>query len=139
MNFDSFDYPEYDSTMRLIFQKQEEIAKDIANQVDNAVYKAVHKIGVDIDKDKLVQALTQDKERYVEAYRNGYKAREADIIHCRDCKYFVIKEHWAEITGGIKILCADNCPTCTKWANGCMTKPDGYCFLAEKEEEDGDT
>ena len=96
MNFDNFDYPEYDSPMRLIFQKQEEIAKDFANHVDEVTYKAIHNVGVDIDKDKLIQALTQDKKRYEEAYRNGYKAREAELIRCKDCKFnkFSITDRW---------------------------------------------
>ena len=53
------------------------------------------------------------------------------LIRCKDCKHFEIKDHWADF-GGVPILATSDCPTCNKWADGCMTKPDGYCFMAER-------
>lgn len=54
-----------------------------------------------------------------------------ELIRCKDCKHFEIKDHWADF-GGVPILAASDCPTCNKWADGCKTKPDGYCFMAER-------
>ncbi len=55
------------------------------------------------------------------------------VVRCKDCKHFSFKEHWADIGHGAKILCADHCPTCDKWADGgCKTDPEGFCFLAER-------
>ena len=62
--------------------------------------------------------------------------KSKELIKCRHCKFYVVKEHWWE-SDGVPILCADCCPTCTKWGDGCMTNPDGYCFLAERREDDG--
>lgn len=62
-------YPDYDSPFRAIF---EELPRASADQIDNLFYQKVIKLGIDIDKDKLVAALKQDSERYKEAYRRGY-------------------------------------------------------------------
>ena len=124
MNFDNFDYPEYDSPMRLIFQKQEEITKDFANHVDEVTYKAIHNVGVDIDKDKLIQALTQDKQRYEEAYRNGYNAREAELVRCKDCKL-------QECEGRNGIIVCD--------ITGESHRPDWFCADGERMSENGNT
>ena len=54
-----------------------------------------------------------------------------EIVMCKDCKDYEQKEHWANF-GGVPIL-ATEMPTCSKWADGdCATRPDGYCFLAER-------
>lgn len=52
-------------------------------------------------------------------------------IYCKDCKFFKVQDWWFE-DGAIKVLGANNVPTCTKWGNGCKTNPDGYCHLAER-------
>ena len=93
-------------------------------------------------KIRLIQSLIVSKHKedreYVIAMQMGIKAMEfeSQIIRCKDCKYFEIKDWWKNVDGHV-ILFADQCPTCTKWSNGdgCMTKEDGYCFLAERKEE----
>lgn len=57
-----------------------------------------------------------------------------ELIKCKNCKHFGIKDHWGNF-GGVPILAASDVPTCDKWGNGCMTKPDGYCFMAERRDE----
>lgn len=83
---------DYDSP--LIINYIEQITTDIAKFTDDGVMKAVVKAGFDIDKDKLVQILEQDKERYSEAYRKGfaegYKKRDDEIVRCIHCKWFEI-------------------------------------------------
>lgn len=85
-SFDEFkEIPaDYDSPINMVV---EQMADEIARFTDNGVVQAVVKAGFDIDKDKLVSILQQDRQRYQEAYRKGYKAREDEIIHCRDCIY----------------------------------------------------
>ena len=58
----------YDSPIDIITNS---IASRIAMEFDGQVLKAVQKYFVDVDKQKLEQALTQDKSRYEEAYRKG--------------------------------------------------------------------
>ena len=82
----------YDSPIDAIFQRTiDNMASAFAKSVDDGVMTAVVKAGFHVDKDKLEQALAQDKCRYEEAYRRGYAAgytkREDEIIRCRDCEY----------------------------------------------------
>ena len=59
----------YDSPITMVTS---EVYRKWGERIDELVMHAVNEIGVDIDKDKLVAALTQDKERYEEAYQRGY-------------------------------------------------------------------
>lgn len=90
INYNALNIPvDYDSP--LIINYVERMATDIAKFTDDGVMKAVVKAGFDIDKDKLVHVMEQDKERYSEAYRKGYESgyqkMEEEIIRCKDCKY----------------------------------------------------
>ena len=80
---------DYDSP--LVMNIIEHTASNIARAVDDGAMKAIVKAGFEIDKDKMVQALQQDKERYSDAYRrghaDGYKKREDEIVRCKDCKF----------------------------------------------------
>ena len=73
------------------------------------------------------------------------KAREiiedapTEVVTCQDCKYFAIKDYWGDFNGH-PILATSDAPTCTKWGTGdCLTRPDGFCFLAERREADDET
>lgn len=57
------------------------------------------------------------------------------VVRCMDCKYYKVKDHWVNF-GGVQILAASDVPTCYKWGDGCMTKPDGYCFMGERRDDD---
>ena len=57
------------------------------------------------------------------------------VVRCRDCKYFEVKDQWGNF-GGVPILAASNVPTCNRWSDGCITSPDGYCYLAERRDDD---
>lgn len=55
-----------------------------------------------------------------------------EIIRCKDCAYFEIKDWWVNLNN-IPVLAASDCPTCRKWGNDeCMTNPEGFCYLAKK-------
>lgn len=79
---------DYDSPIQIVT----EMAESVAKFVDDGVMKAVVKAGFNIDKDKLVSILRQDRERYEAAYRkgyaDGYKKREDELVRCKDCKHF---------------------------------------------------
>ena len=110
----------YDSPLTINYV--ERMANDLAKCVDDGVMRAVVNAGFDIDKDKLVQVLQQDKERYSDAYRKGcaegYKKRDDEIIRCRDCKFYW-GNGWCN-RSGIHLEVNDN------W----------YCADAERKEED---
>ena len=48
---------------------------------EDGIMKAVASVGVEVDKDKLMQALEADQNRYNEAYREGFRvgAKNAEI------------------------------------------------------------
>lgn len=71
----------YDSPIRLISTPKEfDIVKVVQDQIKDEYEKQVEKLvlettcsfGVDIDKEKLLQALNQDRIRYTEAYNKGW-------------------------------------------------------------------
>ena len=78
---------EYDSPIRLFYHTVDNTLNQIKGSCDQAVYQAVCNLGIDIDKDKLEQAIHQDRERYEEAYRRGYNKAKEDIVRCKDCKW----------------------------------------------------
>lgn len=61
----------------------------------------------------------------------GLLKSQPDIVQCKDCKYFEIKEWWQD-----EILMADDCPTCHKWGGGCKTVENGYCFMWKRRNDD---
>ena len=52
------------------------------------------------------------------------------IIHCKDCKYFEY-DSVSEVDG-VPLIVAHE--ICKKWADGCKTREDGFCFMAERRE-----
>lgn len=51
-----------------------------------------------------------------------------EVVRCKDCKYFELN-HW----DGIIITAHE---ICNKWADGCKTDRNGYCFLGERKTDD---
>lgn len=103
----------YDTPLTTYITK---VQAEVAKETDDQVLKAVWKLGINVDKDKLVQALTADKERYNEAYRKGYSDAKAhgywilwgynnENMQCSVCG-----ASWGSVNRE-----ADFCPNC-----GCM-------------------
>lgn len=44
----------------------------MANEHDKMLMKAVQEVGIEIDKESLVQAIHNDRLRYEDAYKKGY-------------------------------------------------------------------
>ena len=56
---------------------------------------------------------------------------EPEIIKCRDCSHF-----HTDVFGnvnGVPIIVAHE--MCDRWADGCKTSPDGFCFMAERSDK----
>lgn len=67
--------------------------------------------------------------------KHGRDVTFINPIRCKDCKYYEVKDYWGDFRG-IPVLGASNQPACMKWGGGdCATRPDGYCYLAEKRED----
>lgn len=51
-----------------------EITRQLNKQTDEAIYQAVQRIGVNVDKDELIKALSYDRQQYQKGYADGVKA-----------------------------------------------------------------
>ena len=82
-------YPSYDSPFEIILNG---ITTQIAKKTDEMTFKAIQQAGITVDKDKLLEILRQDSDRYREAYHrgyaSGYQKRDDDIVKCKDCRYW---------------------------------------------------
>lgn len=64
--------------------------------------------------------------------RASIEIKPTELIKCKHCKYYV-EDVIDEVVPGVPIITGHT--MCKKWGNGCMTDPNGYCFMAEKEGE----
>lgn len=55
---------------------------------------------------------------------------EIEIVRCRECRFY--EQDVIRVVQGIPIIVAHH--LCKKWGQGCMTEPDGYCFMGRKME-----
>lgn len=56
---------------------------------------------------------------------------QPEIIHCKDCKFFEY-DHLYVING----IPAFGHELCSRWGQGCKTSENGWCFLAEKKDDE---
>lgn len=68
-------------------------------QIENGIMSAVKKIGIDVDKERLMKALMFDREQYSIGYRDGYLAHENTIVKCRDCVKYKTSECIGHLSG----------------------------------------
>ena len=68
----------YDSPVNSIETVYNEIKQKADSDLKDAMFTVLGKRGIDIDEEKLVQAITADRKRYEEAYRRGYEAGRRD-------------------------------------------------------------
>ena len=94
-------HPECDSPFELVVS---DITTQMAQNIDEMCWQAVQRVGINIDKEKLLIALRQDSERYREAYAKGYATgyenRADEIVHCKDCIYAVDFDCFAPLPTG---------------------------------------
>ena len=53
--------------------------------IESTILEAIEKVGVNIDKDELIRAIHYDRDQY----QKGYNDRDAEIVRCKDCKYWL--------------------------------------------------
>lgn len=59
--------------------------QEMQAQRENQVYQAIQNIGVDVDKEELLKALSYDRNQY----EKGYRAAKDEIVRCKDCRHYV--------------------------------------------------
>lgn len=61
------------------------IIKDIEQKQDELLMESIRRVGFNIDKDELIKALKYDRDQYEKGYADGRRARDSEIVRCRDC------------------------------------------------------
>lgn len=115
-------YPEYDSPFELVIS---DITTQTAKNIDEMCWQALQRVGINVNKEKLLVALKQDAKRYRKAYAKGYdtgyEKRDDEIVRCKDCK-------WGEpgkCGGGID-------------CDGCWHDDDWFCADGVRRESEDD-
>lgn len=93
-----------------------------------------------IDKAKLLNTIAKevhyDSEHSLEMYAKMLSLindAPDGVVRCKECKYFHYNK--AYNIQGFPIM---GNSVCDKWANGCRTDENGYCFLGERREDETD-
>ena len=60
------------------------IQGQMVTEYENGILKAVQKYDIHCDKEELTKALIYDRNQY----EKGYKDRDAEIVRCKDCKWY---------------------------------------------------
>lgn len=57
---------------------------------EDEVLRAVQKVGVIVDKERLMQALTTARKFYEEGYRAAMNGADVvEVVRCKDCKHYI--------------------------------------------------
>ena len=75
----------YNSPIELIV---DEITHQIVKQKDENIYQAVLSYIPNVDKEELLRALQYDRNQYEKGYMDGKADAMAELVRCKDCKYW---------------------------------------------------
>ena len=66
-----------------------QIMSDWRIQQEEQVMKAVQNVGVYVDKERLVKALTDARAFYEEGFRAALRSTDVvEVVRCKDCKHY---------------------------------------------------
>ena len=112
----------------------EEFATKIQDDQTGCIIEACMKMGINIDKDELLRALQYDRGQYEKGFADGIKARDEEIVRCKDC------EHRPTGTGANRDLefPDDVCPCqCDDFWYSWMPKDEWFCANGERKGDRG--
>lgn len=118
----------YESPIQMI---SEDIIKDIVKKQDGVLLEAVHRVGFDVNKDELEKALLYDRDQYEEGFSDGRRARDSEIVRCRECMFWgesLTKEERNECDVYADLVC-------TYWMSDGLTRDD-FCSKGERGDDD---
>lgn len=123
-------HPEYDSPFELTMS---DITTQMARNIDEMCWQAIQRVGINVDKEKLLTALKHDAERYRKAYANGYdtgyEKRDDELVRCRDCEYWSAER-------------INDYNKCERWINvgvkNFATMGDWFCADGKRRDDDDD-
>ena len=80
----------YDAPIE-IYTMADEIVERMNEAIENEVLEAIFRVGVNVDKEELIKALSYDREQYVKGYADGTKefAERVKELLKRECSTMV--------------------------------------------------
>ena len=82
---------------------------------------------------------TKNKNAVMKLLQRGFHnirklpaADVVEVVRCKDCKHFEYDHPY--IIQGIPVLGHE---VCNAWGDGCKTDENGYCFMAERANDEG--
>lgn len=96
------------------------ICDDIQWHIEQSIVKAVQHYFPLVDEEELFKALKYDRDQYEAGFRDGWKARDAEIVRCKYCKH-----HEDESPG--MVYCPDQV--------GGWVSDDFYCADGERRDD----
>ncbi len=80
----------YDSPIMLFYEK---VGSELAEEADKTILKEIHRVVPYVDKEKLIQALSYDRDQYQEGFGDGYLAG----IHDTKCPHYNYETHFCDL------------------------------------------
>ena len=131
--YDSPFMPKFETTL-------DSILSDAGKEFDDVVYNAVLRCGVIVDRQKLIQALEQDKERYESAFIKGYEQKGSEIVRCKDCKHRPELKLYSDRQGNytaVEFPDGSKCPCqCEDFFYSWYPKDDWFCADGERKDDE---
>ena len=96
---------------------------------EDAVVKAIQPYLITVNKDELVAALKYDRAQYDNGYVDGRAARDAEIIRCKDCKWYKEGKYFAPVKFCFRLKDSDGEEIGYNFAS------DDFCSYGERMDE----
>ena len=111
-----------------------DIQHQILQQQDEQIYQAVLSYLPKVDKEELIRALQYDRDQYARGYNDGYAEAKAEVVCCKDCKYWHKELAWCDVhsqfIGSDGMACHPS--ESSEWK---MFGENDFCSSGEKKEE----
>lgn len=78
----------YESPVK-VWEDVTRICEEITKAKEEYIFSQIRAV-VDVDKEELLKALQYDRRQYEKGYSDGVAARDAEIVRCKDCKWYDI-------------------------------------------------
>lgn len=98
-------------------------------QMEGDVLKVCHSYGIEVDKERLMQALTDARKFYDEGYRDG-RSDAVEVVRCEDCKAWQTETAMSFLRDGVHVRC------CSCNVFGRLMYDDDFCSKGERRVDD---
>ncbi len=91
---------------------------EFARELDNEVWKSVVKVGIQVDKEELLEALEYDRDQYNQGYQAALREKDlVSVVRCHDCEQYDRDGEYCRFWRGVR-------------------HPEHYCGEGERKDND---